>query len=128
VTNDEIAAVILPWAKEHHPSKYDDTIKVAANVKTFRRYMIRLIEIRWDEDRDHTWRNDLTLSVLEESKITMHAIHRPSGTPLAISGRLATPRQWTFAELAMVMNQPDPDAAIGQLIQLKQELDLKSAD
>jgi hypothetical protein len=128
VTNDQLAAVILPWAKAQHEQKYTDTIKVAGNAKTFRRYLIRLIEIRWAEGGDRTWRNDLTLAVLDESAIVMHATHRPTGTLLAISGRLATPRQWTWAELGMLMNQPDPSAAIGQLIQLKRELDLEAVE
>jgi hypothetical protein len=88
MTNSEIAAIILPWAKAQHPEKYADTLKVAANERTFRRYMIRLIEIRWTEDTDRTWRN----------------------------------------EISMLMEQPDPSAAIGQLVMVKRTLDLESAE
>jgi hypothetical protein len=129
MTNSEIAAIILPWAKAQHPEKYADTLKVAANERTFRRYMIRLIEIRWTEDTDRTWRNEISLAVLEESAVTMNVIHKPTGTPLTFSGRLSGgSRKWTWAEMAMLMEQPDPSAAIGQLVMVKRTLDLESAE
>jgi hypothetical protein len=128
VTNEELAAVILPWAKANHPQKYADTLKVAANARTFRRYIIRLVEIRWAEDGDRTWRNEITLSVLEESAIVMHATHRPTGTALAFAGSKVPHRQWTWAEMQMLMTLPDPSAAIGQLIEAKRALELESAE
>jgi hypothetical protein len=49
-TNEELLAIIGPWAKEHHPDKYRATLQQVAKPQTFRNYLIRLIEIRLEEE------------------------------------------------------------------------------
>lgn len=126
-TNELLAALILPWAKEKHPEKYAGTLKVAANPATLRRYLIRLIEIRWaDPAEDTTWRGEVPLSVLEDSAIQLPMRHVPTGETFQIKGRLAPgPRVWTFAELASFMAQDKPNEAMAAAVLAKQALDLE---
>lgn len=96
---DELAAMMLPWAKEHHPEKYAQTLAVSLKPPTYRRYLIRLVEIRWTEDR--AWRGQVSLSVLDESAIVGRVRHRPTGAVLEVKGRLAQgERAWKWSELA----------------------------
>jgi hypothetical protein len=126
-TNDELVALILPWAKTAHPDKYESTLAVAKNAATFRRYLIRLIEIRWSEEPAWASSAIVPLSVFEESALTMTFVHRPTGTSFEVKGRLAPgPRVWTFAELAMLTALPvdERTATLTQLVAAKRELDL----
>lgn len=121
-TTAELVALILPWAKEHEPEKYEATLKVATNDKTFRRYLIRLIEIRWARE-DYTWRRTIPLDVLEDSALTMTVTHRPTGRRMHVKGRLAEgPREWSFGELAMLTDEPE---RMGALFAAKDILDLE---
>lgn len=106
MTNEELAALILPWCKATHPDKYQQTLAVSANPSAFRRYMIRLVEIRWSSDTDVAWRDQVPVSVLEESGLTVKMQHRPTGEMIEVKGRLAPkPRTWTFAELTATPEQ-----------------------
>lgn len=121
-SNDELAAIILPWAKEYELEKYNATLCVAQNARTFRRYLVRLVEIRWARE-NRTWRGGLPLDVLEESSITLHLRHRPTQQVLAVKGRLAEgTRTWTFAELALAVEEPP---MLDLMMRAKATLDLE---
>jgi hypothetical protein len=124
MTNEEIAGLILPWAKAQHPEKYAATLQVATVPATFRRYLIRLIEIRHAEAPGQ-WINDVALAVLEESAVTMRFRHGPTRLELEVKGRLAKPRQWTFVELQALLETPDEFA---RLLQAKTILDLEHVE
>lgn len=124
-STDALCAIILPWAKEKHAEKYTQTLAVAREPTTFRRYLVRLIEIRCEEE-GHAWTGVVPLDVLEESAVTMS--FRAGDTVLEVKGRLAAgDRVWSFAELAMLVTEPDLDArkqALAMLVRAKTTLDL----
>lgn len=69
MTNDELAYLILSWAKVHHPKPYADTLAVATRPNAFRMYMLRLVEMRYAEDRG--FRGTVPVSVLDETSLTI---------------------------------------------------------
>jgi hypothetical protein len=118
--NEEIAALILPWAKANEPEKYQATLAVAQNARTFRRYMIRLIEIRWQQD-PADWIKSVPLSVLEDSGVVMRL--RWGEHILEVKGRLAPPpRIWGFAELVVLTSNKE---SMQLMVDIKNTLDLE---
>lgn len=112
-----VAEHILAWAKEHHPEKYAETLKVARRPKTFARFLSRLVEIRFAEDPD--W--DPPLRVLEETSLRVR-FRLPSGAEIEVAGRHAEgDRVWTFAELAQLY---ETGGDLGAALAVKQALDL----
>ncbi len=104
MTTEELAVLILPYAKAHHPEKYTQTLDVSTQAKTFRRYLVRLVEIRCTEEAG--WMRQVPLSVLEESAITLYCKWR--GMPIEVRGRgVPGPRDWSFAELALCEAHPE---------------------
>lgn len=109
LTNDELAGVVLPWAKERHPEKYDATLKAAAVPATFRRYLLRLVEIRWAEagaegatEEERAWRLSVPVSVLDETSIRMKVLRKPTGEVMEFQGSRAEGEQThRFHELLM---------------------------
>jgi hypothetical protein len=98
---------ILPWAKENSPEAYKKTLAVARRPKTFRRYLSRLVEIRWEASP--SWRTTAPLRVLEETSLTQKARHVPTGTTIEIKGRGAKPpREWSFGLLAAMIENGIP--------------------
>lgn len=93
-----MAALILPWAKEKHPEKYAQTLKVAPNRETFRRYMARLVEVRYEEEAE--WRMQAPLRLLEETGIKQKMRHPQTGTEIEVCGRRVEGRTWGFTEMA----------------------------
>lgn len=80
-----LAAVILPWAKEFHPDKYAATIQQARNDAKMRRYLVRLVELRWDAEPD--WRSVVPLDVLDETALTKN-VRTKDGRVLKVGGKL----------------------------------------
>ena len=120
-TNEQLAKLILPWAKERHPEKYQQTLRVAAIHDTFRRYMLRLVEIRVEEEPG--WINEVSVLVLEETKLVQRLKDRQTGDVYEVKGKLADgPRITTFAELAL------PREDFLSLQRAKQALDLEYVD
>jgi len=100
VPNDELGKFILTWAKSNHPDKYDKTLKVAGIPETFRRYMIRLIEIRYEQEGWDAIK-DIPVSILDESGIVLQT-QSPTGEQVTVSGALAgTASNTRFWELAL---------------------------
>lgn len=88
VTNDELCALVLSWCKVAHPDFYDQTLKVATNATAFRKYLIRLVELRSGEDR--VWRNsECPIRVLDETSMTIHV--RRQGEVFELKGKKAQP-------------------------------------
>lgn len=87
MTNDQLAALILPWAKTNHPEKYAETLKVSYRPDTFRTYMLRLVEIRCEEDT--TWRGEQPVSLLDETKMVLKVKSRTTGIETEYKGRKA---------------------------------------
>lgn len=116
VTNDDLCALILAWCKDAHPDFYTKTLKVAANPVAFRKYLLRLVEVRATEDKK--WRNsECPIRVLDETSLAI--TFRQQDTVMVFKGKLATPPiDHRLNELAC-----DPEAFY-QLQQLKNVLDL----
>jgi hypothetical protein len=100
MTSNELAALILPYAKEHHPEKYTDALRVAHQPEKFRRYLIRLVEIRIGEYP--AWMNELPISVLDETSLTIRVRDRTTGQEIPLKGQRAEkPISHRIAELAL---------------------------
>ncbi len=124
--DDPLAASILPWARETHRDKYDETLAVASKPKAFRKFLVRLVEIRWMESLGSDWIRQVPLSALEESKVQMKM--KMFGNELIVSGHKVGDRSWSFAELAGLLADQDKDsrrATVIDLIRLKAEFDLR---
>lgn len=126
---EEIAALILPWAEANHPEKHAATLAVQSQPRTYRRYLIRLLEIRWEED-SKTWRNEIPLSVLDESAVRMTTHHRATGTPIHVGGRLARipPPDVSFGMLSIALKTPDPQTMLLAMATATALLDLERYD
>lgn len=100
VATGQIAAMMLPWAKAHHPEKYADTVKVSNRPAVFRRYLLRLLEIRCREEEG--FMGTVPVSVLDETALTVKVRDRSTGAVLEVKGERAEGPQVTrFWELAM---------------------------
>lgn len=101
MTNDELAVLILPWAKEHHLSKYIETVKVGGRPDAFRKYMLRLVEIRCTEEPD--WRGMVPVSVLDETALVLKLRNRNTGEEFESKGQRAPggPHYHRIGELAL---------------------------
>jgi len=98
--NEMLVALILPWAKEHHPEKYAQTIQMVKHQPTFRKYLTRLIEIRWETDP--TFRSEAPCWALEETSIVARLRDRKTGEIFEVKGRNATGgRVWSFQEMML---------------------------
>lgn len=124
MTNDELAAVILPWAKETMPEAYEATLEVANRPQAFRNYLTRLIERRWE--REPQWRTSVPLDALEATGITarLRAERIAGGVVLEVKGARAGVRQWGFGELAALLENGATVDDLRQLHELKQSMDL----
>jgi hypothetical protein len=126
--NQTLAALVLPWAREQHKAKYDQTLLVASQPEVFRRYLVRLLELRWEQDGDieADWKKNVPFWALEETNVVVHAT--AFGQPIEICGRKVLNRTWAWAEMAMVMTEPDKEKRkelVRELAALKLGLDLK---
>lgn len=125
MTNDELAALILPWAKEHLPDAYAQTVVpgVVQHAKTFRRYLTRLVELR--HAREPRFARTVPVSVLDETALVVKLRPRQGGPEIEVKGRLAPrPHVWRFKELAMIET---PEQLAGWLA-MKDELELEIVD
>jgi hypothetical protein len=88
-TNENLLAYIGPWAKEHHPEKYEATLKQVAKPSTFRNYLLRLIEIRAAEEPG--WFTTLPVSVLDETAIKRTLTIKSTGQTYIVAGKKYVP-------------------------------------
>ena len=120
VETETLSALILPWAKERHPEKYEKTLAVVGREETFRAYLVRLVEVRWNEEK--AWRGTVPLSVLELTSLQVTMLHRPSGTKVVCGGRQAKDRLFSFYDLTM------DKAAFEQLLEAIEVFDLERVE
>jgi hypothetical protein len=106
--NEMLAGLVLKWVKEKYPERYKQTLAVASIPATFRQYLVRLLEIRWEEDGDiHAeWKREVPMWALEETKVRVKA-RLDDGTEIEIAGKKVEGRTWAFAEIGMVLSEPD---------------------
>lgn len=119
-TDEELAALVLPWAKAEHPDKYQQTLAVAANPKSFRRFLVRLVELRVESDK--AWSLQVPLDVLDETRLVLPFL-TPSGDRWEVGGAKADPMKIThrFWELALAIRD---DNEFQRLQHTKKTLDL----
>jgi nuclear transport factor 2 (NTF2) superfamily protein len=102
MTNEELAALILPWAHEHMSDAYEQTLRVANRPAVFRNYLVRLIERRWE--REPEWRLQVPLRALEETGVTATLWARAIGERIIVKGKRAEgERHWSFGELCSML-------------------------
>ena len=116
-----IESEIMEWAKEHEPSAYAQTLGVKEQRRTYRRYMQRLVEIRFDADPG--WNPPLRL--LEDTNIVAN-FKTGDGTVFRVKGRRCEGlRKMSWSLLAILMEQDRP---LDSLKAAMSELDLYVAD
>lgn len=108
MTNNEIAALVLPWAKEQHPTAYAKTLAVASREAAFRLHLLRLVEIRCE--REPAWRGTVPLDVLHETSLTVTVRHTPSDQTFTVGGTNAPPGSCTlrFHDLTWLTSEDIP--------------------
>lgn len=100
MTNEELSALILPWAKAERPDAYAKTLAVANRPDTFRRFLLRCVELRCEAEP--AWMRTVSVQVLDETALSARLRHRPTGKEVTVGGRLATPTpDLPFAALAL---------------------------
>lgn len=124
MTNDDLAALILPWAKEHHTDKFEKTIAQVERPETYRKFLLRLVEIR--AQAEPTWRNTLPLGILEETALTVE-MRTKTGQTLLVGGIGALGRQFSFRLLELCKAADDPEAALQSMISAAEQFDLEIA-
>lgn len=118
MSTDELEQLVLPWAEIRHPEKHAQTIAQRTLPKTYRRYLLRLVEIRCEEDR--AWMtSQVPVSVLDETSLTRKLRDRRTGLVLTFGGSRARGVLFRFAELTLPREQFD------FLWQAKEALDLE---
>jgi hypothetical protein len=118
---DFLEAHVLEWAEEHEPSAYAQTLGVKEQRRTYRRYMQRLVEIRWEAEPD--W--DPPLRLLEDTNIKA-TFTMKNGTVFDVSGRRCTGlRKMSWTLMAILVEQDRP---LDSLKAAMSELDLYVAD
>ena len=73
-TMEALQAAVLPWAKENKPDAYKATIGVAGQPKKFEAYLLRLLELRWEEDVEG--RPGLPILALAQTSLTIKVMMR----------------------------------------------------
>lgn len=112
---------ILPWAEEHESAAYAQTLGVQLQTRKYRRYMQRIVEIRYEKDPD--WNPPLRL--LEDTDIQA-TFKMKDGTSFDVKGRRCEGlRKMSWELLAVLMEQDKP---LDSLKTAMDELDLFVAD
>ena len=99
--NTELEALVLEWAEQHHPEKHAQTIAQREKPDTYRRFLLRLIEIRVEEEPG--WLRKVPARILDETKIVAQLRDRETGRFLTFAGeRAKMPQAHRFSELDML--------------------------
>lgn len=126
MTTKELWAVVGAWAEAAHAEKVA-YVRAEQDPARVRKLIIRLIELRWEEDV--AGRGDIPLLALHETRIVTTMKHKGTGITMRVNGRLAPrPWVWTFAELANYERAATPDGDDGGfalLVEAKHHLDLE---
>lgn len=121
VTNEELCALVLSWCKAEHPDHYEKTLRAATDPVKFRKYLLRLVEVRAAEDI--VWRNSTCpIRVLDETSMVINVRQKSTGAVRAFKGKRAPgPLDHRLIELTS-----DPDG-FRALQNLKSAFDLVHA-
>ena len=112
---------VMSWAKEAHPTKYAQTVGVKSRPSTYRRYLQRLVEIRYKEDSN--WNPPLRL--LEDTNIKARYM-TADGHEFEVKGRRCKGlRKMSWSLMASIVEQDKP---IDALVVAMRELDMYVAD
>ncbi len=112
---------IMEWAKEHEPSAHAQTLGVKEQRRTYRRYMQRLVEIRYKAEPG--W--DVPLRLLEDTNVEA-SFKTNDGVVFQVSGRRCPGlRKMSWTLLAILVEQDKP---LDSLKAAMVELDLYVAD
>ena len=118
LTNDDLATIVLPWAKASLPEAYAKTLKVVGIPATYRTYLLRLVELRVEQDKEFLLQ--CPVSVLDETSVVRRMEHKPTGTVVEVKGAKAPgPHVWRWREL----REDAPSFEL--LMAAKQKLDLE---
>lgn len=115
-----MAALVLPWAKEVMPDAYQKTVAVVKNPTAFRKYIVRLVELRYEKDPD--FRLNAPLAALEETGIRQKMKHPQTGTIIEVCGNKVEGRTWGFGEMAAAIHA---GLSFESVFLLKKEWDLE---
>ncbi len=118
---DFIEAQIMEWAETNEPSAFAQTVGVKEQRRTYRRYMQRLVELRYEADPE--WNPPLRL--LEDTNIEAR-FKANDGTVFQVSGRRCPGlRKMSWTLMAILTEQDRP---LDSLKAAMSELDLYVAD
>lgn len=82
--NEELAALVLAWAKANKSDAYQKTIQVSANPVVYRNYLLRLTELRFEADKD--FRLACPVRILDETALQIR-LKDENGTVHIYSGK-----------------------------------------
>jgi hypothetical protein len=99
VTNDELRALVGPWAEQAHPEKWAATLAQVATPVRFRAFLLRLLELRAEAEPD--WILSVPTTVLDETALVRTLRRRSSGQRLVFAGRRAAVRGLPWRYLAL---------------------------
>jgi hypothetical protein len=119
ITIKLLEELVLEWASRSKPEEHALTVGVQSKPRAYRRYLQRLVEIRWADEPE--WRGTVPLRALEDSAI--RATFRFGSSVFECAGRRAAgPRQMSWTAMATIVDQGEERA--GVLESALRELDL----
>lgn len=98
--NEEILALVGPWAKAEHPDKYKATLQQVSMPARFRAYLLRLVELR--AEAEPKWVREVPVSILDETRVMRDLRDRATGRTFVVGGRRAgktVQLRWTMLAL-----------------------------
>jgi hypothetical protein len=108
---------VLAWAEDNHPTAYAQTLGVRSRKGTYRRYLQRLVEIRYEQDDQ--W--DPPMRLLEDTNIEAK-FKTADGNEFEVKGRRCKGlRRMSWDFMATIVEQDMPTEALSVAIR---ELDL----
>lgn len=95
---EDLLALVGAWAKANHPEKYQATIAQVAKPATFRKYLLRLLEVRCAAEP--LFVTEVPVSLLDETAIRRTLRIRSTGDTLVVGGpKAAQPTHLTWTML-----------------------------
>ena len=113
-TNGELLALVEEWAREYKPTEFADTQRQVAVPNRYRRYLLRLIELRVEAEPE--WARKVPVSVLDETSLMRVYVDPKSGAQLTVAGTMyakATALRWRDLALPKEQLQAMIDTIVG---------------
>ena len=96
----ELETLVLGWAEATHPDKHVQTVAMREKPESYRRFLLRLVEIRVHEEPG--WIRKVPVGILDETKIVAQLRDR-DGRFITFAGKKANnPQAHRFSELDML--------------------------